>query len=205
MTVRKRSRDESASLSRWDKWGHRRGLISSSLVFTPWRKRRRWRWGCVSTLVVNETSLHCFVFRWQKERGGRRCVRIWRVGARGDAVRCLKKCRREEGVRLQESKVTDEKENEGGARHLSLALSILPIKRQWGRRAAVGWRMRGGAWVTDRRPRRELGSQHAAGVARWQAAVIRIISRTAACSLAHRQILIGKISWDELKESCALS
>lgn len=79
------------SLGHWDKWGHRRGLISSSLVFTPWRKRRRrWRWGCVSTLVVNETSLRSFVFKWQ--RGGRSgWVCVWGVGARGDAVWCLKK------------------------------------------------------------------------------------------------------------------
>lgn len=62
-----------------------------------------------------------------------------------------------------------------------------------------------GEWVTDRRPRRELGSQRVAGVAGQQAAVIRIIRRAAARSLAHRQILIGKISWDELKQSCALS
>lgn len=38
-----------------------------------------------------------------------------------------------------------------------------------------------------------------------QAAVIQIISCTAACSSAHRLILIGKISWDKLQESCRLS
>lgn len=40
----------------------------------------------------------------------------------------------------------------------------------------------------------ELGSQQAARVAGRQAAVIRIISHTVACSSAHRQIFIGKIS-----------
>lgn len=45
-----------------------------------------------------------------------------------DAVRCLKKCLKEEAVQLQVSKVTDEKEKEGGARHLSLALSMPPIE-----------------------------------------------------------------------------
>lgn len=192
------------SLSRWDKWGHRRGLISSSLVFTPWRKRRRWRWGCVSTLVVNETSLCSFIFKWQREKEGEMRVCVY-LRSGSDTVRCLKKCLREEGAQLQESKVTAEKEKEGGARHLSLALSVPYIERRWERQ--VGERRRGcrGAVVTDRRPRRKLGSQHAAGVAGQQAAVIRIISRTAACSSTHRQILIGKISWDELKESCALS
>lgn len=40
----------------------------------------------------------------------------------------LKKCLKEEGVQLQESKVTDEKEKEGGARHLSLERSVSPIQ-----------------------------------------------------------------------------
>lgn len=60
-----------------------------------------------------------------------------------------------------------------------------------------GWRVEGGgagARVTDRSTRRELGSQHAAGMAGRRAAVIQIISCTAACSSAHRLILIGKIS-----------
>lgn len=90
--------------------------------------------------------------------------------------------------------MTDEKEKEGGARDLSLALSVPYIRRRWERQAGEGRRVCRGAVVTDCRPRRELGSQHAAGVAGRQAAVIRIISHTAACSSAHRQILIGKIS-----------
>lgn len=44
----------------------------------------------------------------------------------------FKKCLKEDGVQLQESKVTDEKEKEkeGGARHLSLECSVPPIARQ---------------------------------------------------------------------------
>ncbi len=42
----------------------------------------------------------------------------------------FKKCLREDGVQLQESKVTDEKEKKGGARHLSLERSMSPIARQ---------------------------------------------------------------------------
>lgn len=56
------------------------------------------------------------------------------------------------------------------------------------------WGLCRGAWVTDRRQQRELGSQHATGMGRQQAAVIRIISHTAAGPSARRQILIGKIS-----------
>lgn len=43
----------------------------------------------------------------------------------------FKKCLKEDGVQLQESKVTDEREKEGGARHLSLEHSVSPIARQW--------------------------------------------------------------------------
>lgn len=53
------------------------------------------------------------------------CVRG--VGAQGDAVGCWRSLR-EEGVRLQESKVTNEKEKEGGARHLSLERSASSIE-----------------------------------------------------------------------------
>lgn len=193
------------SLGHWDKWGHRRGLIFSSLVFTPWRKRRRGRWrrGCLSTLVVNETSLRYSVFKWW-ERGAGAWVCL-RSGWTRWRSRVLKKCLKEEGVQLQESKVTDEKEKEGGARQLSLERSVSPIERQGEMQVGEGRGGGIGAWVTDRSPRREFGSQHAAGMAGRQAAVIRIISCTAACSSAHRQILIGKISWDELQKSCAVS
>lgn len=80
------------SLGCQDKWGHRRGLISSSLVFTPWRKRRRRRWrrGCISTLVVNETSPRSFVLKWRKGGGGgggmEVCLSVWlRSG-------CMRRC-----------------------------------------------------------------------------------------------------------------
>lgn len=44
-----------------------------------------------------------------------------------------KKCLREDGVQLQENKVTDEEEEEGGARHLSLKLSVVSFERRGGR------------------------------------------------------------------------
>lgn len=118
------------------------------------------------------------------------------MGREASECGCLRWCRglikkKEEGAQLQESKVTDELEKEGGARHLSLEHSV----------SSIGW----WAWVTDHSPWRELGSQHAAEVVGQQAVVIWLISCTAASSSAHRQILIGKISWDELHESCTLS
>lgn len=117
------------------------------------------------------------------------------MGREASECGCMRWCRgmikkKEERAQLQE-KVTDELEKEGGARDLSLEHSV----------SSIGW----WAWVTDHRPWRELGSQHAAEVVGQQAVVIWLISCTAASSSAHRQILIGKISWDELQESCTLS
>lgn len=91
--------------------------------------------------------------------------------------------------------MTNEKEREGGAGHLSLERSASSIERREETGDGGGGEGGGaGQWVTDRSSRRELGSQHAAGMAGRQAAVIQIISCTAACSSAHRLILIGKIS-----------
>lgn len=42
--------------------------------------------------------------------------------------RVLKKCLKEEGVQLQKSKVTNEKEKQGGTKHLSLERSMSPIE-----------------------------------------------------------------------------
>lgn len=62
----------------------------------------------------------------------------------------LKKCLKEEGDQLRESKVTDEKEKEGGARQLSLERSVSPIERQGemqvGEGRGWGWGGGGGGW-----------------------------------------------------------
>lgn len=42
----------------------------------------------------------------------------------------LKKCLKEEGVQLQDTELTDEREEEGGGRHLSLERSVSSIERR---------------------------------------------------------------------------
>lgn len=133
--------------------------------------------------------------------GGGVCLRSW------CARRCsgvLKKSERRGSQTAGEQGDKWEGEREGGAGHLSLERSASSI--EWREETGDGGEGGGaGAWVTDRSSQRELGSQHAAGMAGRQAAVIQIISSTAACSSAHRLILIGKISWDKLQKSCTLS
>lgn len=130
------------SLGHRDKWGHRRGLISSSLVLTPWRKRRRrrWRWGCISTLVVNETSLRCFVFKWWKRL---RCVCVWMrsVCERGDTVWCLKK------VSERRWSPTAGEQGDRWGRRGRWRCEASVIKAQRG----FDWKTRGETWVWEGR------------------------------------------------------
>lgn len=131
-------------------------------------------------------------------------VCVWGLCAWGDAVWCLKSVWKKSPTAGEQGDRWERERGRCQARVIrAQRVSYWMTMGDAGRGGEGG--VCAGAWVTDRSPRRELGSQHAAGVAGRQAAVIRIISRTAASSSAHRQILIGKISWDELKESCALS
>lgn len=133
------------SLSHWDKWGHRRGLISSSLVFTPWRKRRRWLWGCVSTLIVNETSPCSFIYKWQRE--GREegvCAYLWRGS---DAVSVWKK--RQSNCRWARWQMRKREREAQGICHKSSACLLLNNDRR-GRSGRGGGCAEGQWWqITD--------------------------------------------------------